>query len=350
MLNKDYSGAIQNAVRNSLSLDFSPIPNKLEQLPEVLSTGLDDWDKTMRKQAYENALKGGNQEEIDKALAEYNPEAYANVMTAREQRQQALEDAQVERDFKKELLDLQTQRALQLEGIRQGNAMKLAEFKAGLDGNTTAQKNISYLQSLGYSPEEAAALYYGGNNPTLNMDMLGKKGQEAADKKIGEYVADEQIAQQQMKTLKPKAENALKRAEESLADGTGLGQLGGWGWTTGKGGQNRANIKNAQAQINTTMRGLLKQMGVGSTELNSAAEAEAYRYMLSPDMPIGQIQQVIDNFKQDYLSGELQRDLAETYAKPSLKSFNQVDTSDPRVQEALNNGYSLEEIQAYLRK
>lgn len=189
MLNKDYSGAIQNAVRNSLSLDFSPIPNKLEQLPEVLSTGLDDWNNTMRKQAYENALKSGNQEEIDKALAEYNPEAYANVLTAREQRQQALEDAQVERDFKKELLDLQTQRALQLEGIRQGNAMKLAEFKAGLDGNTTAQKNISYLQSLGYSPEEAAALYYSGNNPTLDMSKLGKKGFEAYDKKIGETLA-----------------------------------------------------------------------------------------------------------------------------------------------------------------
>lgn len=155
MLNKDYSGAIQNAVRNSLSLDFSPIPNKLEQLPEVLSTGLDDWNNTMRKQAYENALKSGNQEEIDKALAEYNPEAYANVLTAREQRQQALEDAQVERDFKKELLDLQTQRALQLEGIRQGNAMKLAEFKEGLKGLAKEQENAKNEEIEQQSKEQA---------------------------------------------------------------------------------------------------------------------------------------------------------------------------------------------------
>ena len=219
MLNKDYTSGIQNAIRNSLSLDFTPVKNKLDNLPNIVSEGLTDWDKSQKRQAYIDALESGDTEAQDKALAAYNPEAYANVLTAREQRQQALEDAQVERDFKKELLDLQTQRALQLEGIRQGNAMKLAEFKAGLDGNTTAQKNISYLQSLGYSPEEAAALYYSGNNPTLNMATLGKKGQEAYDTAQGKALAKQEeqqrIAEQNDARLKAVQEN-LKKSPDTV--------------------------------------------------------------------------------------------------------------------------------------
>lgn len=181
-------------------------------------------------------------------------------------------------------------------------------------------KDVQYLVGQGYTPEQAASMVFGGQNPNFQMPVLGKKGMEAYDKKVGETLGDEFVAERQLKTLKPKAENALQRAEESLSEGTGLGQVGGWGWTTGQGGKNRANIKNAQAQINTTMRGLLSQLGVGATELNSAAEAEAYRYMLSPDMPIEQQRQVINNFKQDYLNGTLENELREIYGKSSYKS------------------------------
>ena len=214
MLNKDYTSGIQNAIRNSLSLDFTPVKNKLDNLPNIVSEGLTDWDKSQKRQAYIDALESGDTEAQDKALAAYNPEAYANVLTAREQRQQALEDAQVERDFKKELLDLQTQRALQLEGIRQGNAMKLAEFKAGLDGNTTAQKNISYLQSLGYSPEEAAALYYSGNNPTLNMANFGKKAQEKLGTETGKNYAEDINAYNNMVSKMPELMDTVSRLNE----------------------------------------------------------------------------------------------------------------------------------------
>lgn len=273
-------------------------------------------------QEYLGASDEGQKDEALKNIAQYSPETAMDIYNSSRMT-----------PYQEEMINLAKQR--------------MANSGAGESQDTNAQRNVASMIEAGYSPQEAWAMYYGGNNPTLNMDMLGKKGQEAADKKIGEYVADEQIAQQQMKTLKPKAENALRRAKESLADGTGLGQFGGWGWTTGNGGKNRANIKNAQAQINTTMRGLLKQMGVGSTELNSAAEAEAYRYMISPDMPIEQQEQVLKNFREDYMSGNLARDLAETYGN---KQAETIDINDPRVQEALANGYSIEEIKAYLRK
>lgn len=219
--------------------------------------------------------------------------------------------------------------ALALERMKEASRNQLTPYQqemlalkrqqlAQSGGGTGSIKNIEYLVRQGYTPEQAANMVFSGQNPAVAG--LGQKGMEAYDKKVGETLGDEFVAERQLKKLKPKAENALQRAEESLNEGSGLGQVGGWGWTTGEGGKNRANIKNAQAQINTTMRGLLSQMGVGSSELNSAAEAEAYRYMLSPDMPIEQQRQVINNFKQDYLDGTLEKELREIYGKSNYKS------------------------------
>lgn len=334
-------------------------------------------DKRAKNRAYVEALQGGDQDQINSAWAAYDPQSYANFMLNQEKRaedrQWALDDLAAQQAFQRELADINFKRQMELENVKNQNAWglkrwdlentlaqkemerqqaledaatqrefqkeletlknqnarSLKEFELTNGLGTTAQQNVKAMIDAGYTPEEAWAMYYGGNNPTLDMANLGKKGMEAYDKKIGENLGDEAVAQKQMQTLKPKAENAIRRAKDSLVEGTGLGQFSGWGWTTEQGGINRANIKNAQAQINTTMRGLLKQLGVGSTELNSAVEAEAYRYMLSPDMPIGQQLQVIKNFEEDYLSGALAKDLADTYGKkPSLKDFNQSE-EDP---------------------
>lgn len=302
---------------------------QFRNMPTLDLAGAIDNYTTARNKSLEAARR---QAYVDELTAKH-PEAAAQIAADPAAYDKMLQDnAAAERDqqYKMDYLAQQLGNSLALENARNANAVGLAKLAAQLKGNgTTGMQNIEYLQSLGYSPEEAAQLYYAGNNPTLDMAMLGKKGTEAMDKKLGENVANEVIAQKQMRTLRPKVENALLRAEESLKQGSGLGQIGGWGWTSGQGGQNRANIKNAQTQINTTMRGLLKQMGVGSTELNSAVEAEAYRYMLSPDMPIGQQLQVINNFKQDYLSGELARDLAQTYGNGAMtEQYNEGDIAE----------------------
>jgi hypothetical protein len=266
-----------------------------------------------KKQAYIKALQGGNQDEINSALADYNPDAYAQMLKS---------DAQRAEDRKWALDDMATKHRYDLELAK----AKDKEF-------TTAQRNMAYLQEMGYSPKEAAMLVYGGQNPSLDMALLGKKGQEAHDKKIGEMIAEQKIAEQQAQELEPRVKQALERAKESLKEGTGLGQFGGWGWTTEQGGINRANVSNAQSQINTSLRGLLKKLGVGSTELNSAAEAEAYRYAVKPDMPVSQQIQVLNNFEKDYLNGDLQKELSKTYGNPSLKNFNQSNE-----QQAISDG------------
>lgn len=307
---RDYTREIIDTVSQ-----YKPMPRKPIDWSSI-SNSLNGMQTNFKTQALADALESGDQEAINKARAALDPTGFADLL---EQQAQRAEDRAWEQEKLQKSFDLQKE----LSQMKYNQERNLAEFKAGLDNSgTTAMRNMQYLVSQGYTPQEAAALYYGGQNSTLDLGTLGKKGQEAYDKKIGEDLAQQAIADKQMRTLEPKVKNALVRAKDSLLDGEGLGQFGGWGWTTDKGGVNRANIKNAQAQINTTMRGLLKQMGVGSTELNSAAEAEAYRYMLSPDMPKGQQAQVISNFEKDYLSGNLARDLAETYAKPSLKQFN----------------------------
>lgn len=279
-----------------------------KDMGKAIQDSLKMYNDYSKKQAYIDALQGGDQEKIDSALASYNPEAYAQVMQAREQRANQLADA-----------DTQFARQKELANIQFNNNMALKRLEAALKPATAAQQNMQYLQQMGYSPEEAAQLYYSGQNPNATLPLLGEKGFNEYDKAMGKDLAEQKIAEKQMQSLTPRAEQAIARAEESLDDGTGLGQIGGLGWTTGQGGRNRANIKNAQAQINTAMRGLLKQMGVGSTELNSAVEAEAYRYQLNPNMPIEQQKQILDNFKADYMSGNLQKELQQNYGKPSLK-------------------------------
>ena len=117
-------------------------------------------------------------------------------------------------------------------------------------------------------------------------------------------------AARQKEAMLPTVKYAINRARDALKEGTGLGQIGGWGWTTGQGGRNRADIQNAKAQMNIFMRSLLKEMGVGSKEMDAATEAVAYRYEIDPMMHEDQILRVLDNFMEDYANGTLEKNLS----------------------------------------
>ena len=121
---------------------------------------------------------------------------------------------------------------------------------------------------------------------------------------------EKEKAARQKKAMLPTVKYAINRARDALKEGTGLGQIGGWGWTNGQGGINRADIQNAKAQMNIFMRSLLKEMGVGSKEMDAATEAVAYRYEIDPMMPEKQISRVLDNFMEDYANGTLEKNLS----------------------------------------
>lgn len=169
-------GAKQNATVVGNDSDFG----------QALAQGLGTWDNYTKKQAYIDALQGGNQEDIDKAMAAYDPQAYAKAMETRQAREWQLADA-----------DTQFARQKELANIQFNNNMALKRLEAALKPATLAQQNMQYLQQMGYSPEEAAQLYYSGQNPSLNVMMLGTKGQEAYGKEAGKNIAEREKAAQE---------------------------------------------------------------------------------------------------------------------------------------------------------
>ncbi len=229
---------------------------------------------------------------------------------ARENRANELYNTRIadQRDYDaKVLADNRTYNKQLADTAREYEAQKLAEQRKYDEGLIAAQRAYDTEQAKNkFANDAALAGIKAQYDQQKDLNKLEYKRKEAEQK--AELESKE--AERQNEIMRPRLEQSLLRARTALKDGTGLGQFGGWGWTTGQGGQNRADVMTAQAQINTMMRGLLKQMGVGSTELNSAAEAAAYRYQISPDMPIEQISRVLDDFGRDYMNGTLQKEAA----------------------------------------
>jgi hypothetical protein len=266
-----------------MAMDFHDRQKQKELDANEIMSGYQKGVNMQRQNALADALQSGDEEAINKAAAAYNPQGQLDYI---QRIKQARADADLAFQRQKEMADYNHALDMKKQDALYNLKNNLEAIKGGY--GTAAMQNMAQLQEIGLSPIESALLVHGGQNPTLNVSNLGKKGFEAYDKKIGEDLAAQDIAQRQMRTITPRARAALDRAKDSLKEGTGLGQVGGKGWTTGQGGINRANVSTAQAQINTLMRGLLAEIGLKSGEVNSALEAEAYRYVLAPDTPIEQ--------------------------------------------------------------
>ena len=152
-----------------------------KDLGQAIAKGINDWGDFGRKKALVDAMQSGDMDQVNKAYAAYDPEAYAKQMFANEQSKQ-------EREWQLSDNETEFNRKKQLAAIKFANDMELEKEKR--KNGTTAQQNMSYLQSLGYTPEEAASLYYSGQNPNMNVAMLGQKGFEAYDKETGKGLAE----------------------------------------------------------------------------------------------------------------------------------------------------------------
>ena len=211
--------------------------------------------------------------------------------------------------------------------------IEIAEFKNSLP--TETQKNItaqakalgipeSVIYRVGLEKQIADARQVWANiakivadtrkvNRELSQPYLSPVEEARAKEEAKLQAQDEhekKKAARQKEAMLPTVKYAINRARDALKEGTGLGQIGGWGWTNGQGGINRADIQNAKAQMNIFMRSLLKEMGVGSKEMDAATEAVAYRYEIDPMMPEDQISRVLDNFMEDYANGTLEKNLS----------------------------------------
>lgn len=146
----------------------------------------------------------------DTELISADPMAYVKML-------QDNKTAERDQQYKMDVLGRQFENALALEDKKNANAISLAKIAASLKGNgTTGMQNIEYLQTLGYSPEEAAALYYGGQNPNLILNGVGKKGTEAYDTAIGKDIAEKEIKYKDALREKSSFDDTANRLEELL--------------------------------------------------------------------------------------------------------------------------------------
>lgn len=142
--------------------------------------------------------------------------------------------------------------------------------------------------------------------------------------------------------MKPAVKSAIKRAIVSAESGTGIGPIGGKLTKYGinllpDSGRNYADIESANSQMNAFIRQRLQATGLTGRELDAVSEANAYRYTINPTDNESIIKQKIKNFQDDYM-----QDSAE--GQPS----SQNDGMQERIREAINNGYTSEEIMRFL--
>ena len=192
-------GAVQNA---------NVVGGQNSNLAQDLASTIKGWKDAKTRQAYIDQLTNENPQDAARIAAD--PVGYAKMLE---------DNANAERDqqYKMDILGKQFENALALEDKKNANAIGLAKIAASLKGNgTTGMQNIEYLQTLGYSPEEAAALYYGGQNPNLILNGVGKKGTEAYDTAIGKDIAEKEIKYKDALREKSSFDDTANRLEELL--------------------------------------------------------------------------------------------------------------------------------------
>ncbi len=188
------------------------------------------------------------------------------------------------------------------------NQQRLKQIQNQKEFNTTNErKNVEYLISQGWDPKEAINTAFKVNqNPSQTLTPYQKTAQMEQAK------TDIEVARgnDDFEKMKPSVVSALNRAETSLESGTGIGPVGGrltkYGFSPfGSSASNYANIESANTQMNQILRAKLKATGLTGSELNSAVEANAYRYTISPTDNEGVVLQKIKNFRDDVLNGNI---------------------------------------------
>lgn len=170
-----------------MAMDFHNRQKQKELDVNELANSYQKGVDMQRKNALADALQSGDEEAINKAAAAYNPEGQLDYI---QRIKQARADTDLAFQRQKEIADYNHALDMKKQDALYNLKNELEAIKGGY--GTAAQQNASYLQGLGYTPEESAMMVFGGQNPTLNLSNLGKKGIEAYDKKIGEDLAARQ--------------------------------------------------------------------------------------------------------------------------------------------------------------
>lgn len=264
--------------------------------------------QAQKEQAYSDALASGNQNAINQAWAAYDPAGYSQYLNQQQQREQdrqwQLEDmARKERAayglaaYKNNLQNIAANAERERENAQLDNALA-----SGLI--TEAEYNQrKRMQILGDIAKGGA-----GGLPDGVVLTGNKKYDDAYMQEQGKKAAQKVAAEKDAEEMKPAVLQAMARADAAAKSGSGVGLIGGltagWGLNPARNaGMNYADIESANTQMNTYLRKQLAATGLTGSELNSAVEAQAYRYQINPTDSESVIRRKLQNFANDKLGG-----------------------------------------------
>lgn len=178
-----------------------------------------------------------------------------------------------------------------------------AQKEAAVAGMTQQMQNAEYLNANPNLSEEARGVFK-TQGTTINLNT---KAEEEYRKAMAKNRAEREKGEQGVRMMRPAVEAAINRAETAAKNGSGIGIVGGFLAGLGlnpvaRAGNNYADIKSANAQMNALLRQKLQATGLTGSELNSALEADAYRYTINPTDDEDVILRKLQNFRDDYLS------------------------------------------------
>jgi hypothetical protein len=270
-----------------------------------------------RRQAYVDELTAQHPEAAAQIAA--NPDAYAKMIN---------DNAAAERDqqFKMDMLDKQFNNSIALQDRQHANAVGLAKLRMDLENQAGERAKTQRMAQLDEALKNGM-ISQEQYNMAKQRELLGDivsgipanlpdgtplTGNKAYDdaymKEVGKKTAQVKQAEADANEMKPALIQAMARADKAARSGSGVGFIGGTAANFGlnplsNAGANYADIQSANTQMNTYLRKQLAATGLTGSELNSAVEAEAYRYQIKPTDSESIIRRKLQNFAQDKLGG-----------------------------------------------
>lgn len=248
----------------------------------------------------------------EKVMADYN----AKIAQAKAEQEALLKEIAAQEEYERNVRLEGFKAGLPSERQRQVTEMSIVSGIPEKDiYEQMYNKIVKEGKQLDFTPSQVAtAVGKGAISPETGNSLVGQEIFQAPisaeDKEYNKQVAKNKATAEKglasAKAMKPQVEQALSRAKDAARDGSGLGIVGGALTKVGfnpfdNSARNFADIQSANSQMNAYLRQKLQATGLTGTELNSAVEAEAYRYTISPYDDEDVILRKITNFENDFL-------------------------------------------------
>jgi hypothetical protein len=329
MLNRDFARTSRDIGRVNMVID-QPHIKEQEDWGKVMSKFLTDYKNQQNEEALTSALQSGDEEAINKAAAAYDPQGWLNSL---QKIKTAREDADLAFQRQKELAAINNAAALErTKMVRSGGAN-------GGFGNTEAGLALGIASGTVEATPEMQQWAYNklaGNSAQGAYDIAynKKKGAKTAEQEVA------QLQQQQMAQDQNQAIDNLIGDIEANEELVGVyspirAKLGRF--TGGKIGYNDEQLE--------TRGNLIRQVGNIQNEIIAKARAAGQTGINT----IAEIKQATKGLDEDSSSKELIGALrAMQKSNDALTKRMSQTPVDPRVQQALDAGYSMDEINAFL--